>query len=191
MELTLVTASTTTPVSLAEAKAHLYVTASDDDTMIAAMVTAARIQCEKIADRAFVTQTWYAYFDEFPEYHMRITKSPMTSVTAITYYDADGALQTLSASDYQVDSVSEPARIALAPTASWPATEAARLNAVRVEFVAGVAVADVPKSYKQAIMMAAAHFYANREAVLTGGISKEIELALGFLLWPDRIYTAA
>ncbi|NDB18915.1 MAG: phage gp6-like head-tail connector protein [Actinobacteria bacterium] len=45
---------------------------------------------------------------------------------------------------------------------------------------------DVPKQAVHAINMLIGHWYFNREAVLTGTISKEIELAVAALLSPLR-----
>jgi hypothetical protein len=50
--------------------------------------------------------------------------APLQSVTTVKYYDASGVLQTLASTVYQVDTVSQPGRIVLAPTQIWPTVQA-------------------------------------------------------------------
>lgn len=54
------------PVTLAEAKTHLRVTYTDDDALIAELITAARQWFEEQTYRALVTQTWDLKLDELP-----------------------------------------------------------------------------------------------------------------------------
>ena len=64
----LTSAPATEPVSLAEAKLHLRVETvmTDDDTLIQALITAARQTAESITRRAFITQSWKLVLDQFP-----------------------------------------------------------------------------------------------------------------------------
>ena len=64
--LTLVTAPASEPVSLAEAKAHLRIEAADDDSLIGALITAARQSAEAHMRRALMSQTWRLSLDRFP-----------------------------------------------------------------------------------------------------------------------------
>ena len=45
----------------------------------------------------------------------------------------------------------------------------------------------VPEKAKQAIKLLCGHWYENRESVLVGSISKQLEFTLTALLWQDRI----
>lgn len=54
------------PVSTTEAKAHLRVDITDDDTYIGALITAARQEAEAYLRRALVTQKWQMTLDQFP-----------------------------------------------------------------------------------------------------------------------------
>jgi hypothetical protein len=60
------TAPAVEPVTLAEAKLHLRVDFTDDDTLITMLIGAARVAAENICRRAFVTQKWDLYLDAFP-----------------------------------------------------------------------------------------------------------------------------
>ncbi|MFM0326088.1 head-tail connector protein [Caballeronia glebae] len=56
------------PVSLEEAKLHLRVIDSSEDTLISMLISAARAHAENICRRVFVTQKFDLYLDAFPYY---------------------------------------------------------------------------------------------------------------------------
>jgi uncharacterized phiE125 gp8 family phage protein len=129
-----------------------------------------------------------------------LPKPPFQSITSFTYIDVAGVTQTLTATGpngetaggafygYQLDPGSEtqPARL-LPPWAKpWPPTRRIPM-AVQVRFVAGYGDLDtetppqwvpraIPVELKQAILLQAAHFYENREAISADG---KTELARG------------
>jgi uncharacterized phiE125 gp8 family phage protein len=184
----LVTPPATEPVSLSEAEAHLRL--DDDDTdVVLRLITSARQFVEKYLGRALVAQTWDLAIDEFPAGAIVLAKGRLASVTSVTYRDADGAEQTLATSAYQVDDVSVPGRVLPAPGTSWPETEADRVNAVRVRFVAGYgAAADVPGPIKAAMLLLIGHLYEHRESEITGTIATAHQLGIDALLSPYRIH---
>jgi phage conserved hypothetical protein, phiE125 gp8 family len=187
--LVLTTPPAAEPVSLPEAKAHLRVDAADDDSLITALITAAREYCEAFQNRAYVTQAWQLWLDAWPEgSEIRIPRPPLQAVNGVKYYGADNTEYVLPPADYFVDTRSEPGRIVLAYGKSWPSVTLRPANAVCVEFVAGYGGADkMPQRVKQAMYLLIGHWYEHREAVLTGSISKEIEFAVNSLLWLDRV----
>jgi hypothetical protein len=158
----LVTPPIAEPVTLAQAKLHLRVDFDDDDTLIAALITAAREYCEKQTRRAFFNQTWQRTLDFFPLYgHMGGSRTPSEratwpygtwywdkvtmmlpyprtiSVTSITYLDNDLDQQTLPTDSYNVDTTSMPARIAPAQGMFWPILNNYVPGSVVITFVAG------------------------------------------------------
>lgn len=189
--LSLVTAPAAEPVSRSEAKAHLRIEASvtDDDTLIDALIVAAREHVEDFTRRALVTQTWDLKLDAFPcDAYIKVPLPRLQSVTSITYVDTAGTTQTWSSSDYQVDTASEPGRIAPAYGESWPDTRAGQLNAVTVRFVAGYGAASaVPQKIKQAMLLIIGHWYEHRENVVISAQAQEIPFAAEMLLWPYRV----
>ncbi|VVE49505.1 head-tail connector protein [Pandoraea terrigena] len=56
------------PVALDDAKLHLRVTDSSEDTLISMLISAARIHAENVCRRVFVTQKWDLFLDAFPFY---------------------------------------------------------------------------------------------------------------------------
>ena len=181
MSWSLVTAPATEPLTTQEAKDHLRVTNSDDDTYIDGLVTTAREWAESNTERAFITQTWDYFLDAFPaDGFFRLPVPPLISVASVKYTDdPDGTVATFASSKYFVDTASEPGRIYLDLNESWPSDTLRVRNGVEVQFDAGYgAASDIPKRAKHLIYLLIGHWYNNREALITGTISKEIELAV-------------
>jgi uncharacterized phiE125 gp8 family phage protein len=187
MSTAIITAPGTEPITLDEAKAHLRVDLEAEDTLIEALITAAREQAEAYLKRALVTQTWELYLDEFPE-QIDVPFPPLQSVTSIVYVDDDGVDQTLDTSTYTVDAKAQPGRIVPAYDESWPSTRAVP-NAVTVQFVAGYGAASaVPLSIKQAMLLMIGDMYENRESFVIGQSVNELPLTSERLLWPYRVF---
>lgn len=165
--LDIVTQPAVEPLTTTEAKAHLRVDGSTEDTLIASYVTAARSYYEQAAWRALVTQTWAMRLEQWPDGEcMVLPKPPLQSVTSITYTDSDGTAHTMPTSDYIVYA-QDPGRIWLAYNASWPSATLRPGPSITITFVAGYGVAaDVPEIDKQAIRLLLGHFYENRESVI-------------------------
>ncbi len=147
--------------------------ANDEDTL-SSLITSARQHWENVLNRAFITQTWYYYPDEFPDDDfIELPFAPLQSVNGITYTlsgDATTYLNTFSSSDYSVDTDSEPGRIVLNYGKSWPSGSLATKNPIRIEFVAGygAAASNVPAIIKTWIKALTAKFYDTREIAELG-----------------------
>ena len=190
MILTLITGPGSEPVTVAEAKLHVRQDGSADDALLDAMVVAAREMAEAITRRALISQTWEYRLDSWPAGDvLHLPLAPLQSVTSIKYVDEDGAESTLSADDYVVDSYSEPGRVRLKASSSWPSTSLQVVNGVVVRFVCGWANANaVPQTIKNAMLLMIGHWYENREMILTtGAMPKDIPFTVEALLWPQRV----
>ena len=164
MSLKLVTAASTYPVTLAEAKLHLRVDSTDEDTLITALITAATEMCEQKTGRAIMQQTWDVTLDEFPTY-FELTRVPVQTVTYVKYYDTDGVLQTLSSALYTVSSADDFGFGKITPVYGtlWPATREHN-EAVAVRYVAGYTnAAAVPEPIKAWIKLMINTMFDNRE----------------------------
>jgi uncharacterized phiE125 gp8 family phage protein len=191
MSIIVKVAPTVEPISLERAKAHLRVDVTDDDALIQDQIRAARRFLERRYDRALLTQTLVRGLDAFPMVcwapggwmqPVIELRPPVQSVTSVTYLDTVGATQTLAPATYFLDKDSEPGRLALNIGKSWPAT-APLPNAVLVEWLAGATNPDlVEPDIQQANLFVLGHLYENRETVITGTISKAIELGVDELM---------
>lgn len=164
MALKLITAPSTYPVTLAEAKLHCRVDIADDDTLITAFITAATEMAEQKTGRAIMTQTLELTLDAFPE-AFELTRVPVQSITSVKYYDTTGTQQTLSNTLYALDAAEDFGFAHISPVYAgvWPDTRD-QINAVAVRYVAGYAdAASVPQSIKNWILLMVSTMYSNRE----------------------------
>jgi uncharacterized phiE125 gp8 family phage protein len=170
------------PLSTAEAKDHLKITHSDDDTIIDSYVTAARLWCEAFIQRQLITATWELVLDAFWADAIPLPFPPLASVTSVQYIDTDGDSQTFSSDDYVVDTKSAPGRIYLAYNESWPTTRQVR-EAVTITYVAGYGASgsDVPEEIRTAIRLLTAHYYEHRE-----GEAGAVPDVVRQILWSKR-----
>jgi len=151
------------PVTLDEARAHLRVTASDEDTAIARLVATARAHVERATGRALLTQGWRLYLDAWPPGRVvRLPVAPVRSIEAVTVYDGDGVPETLSASALTLDGAGTPPRLKVALGATPPGQG---LNGIEIDFTAGygASATDVPAPLVQAILMLVAHWFDHRD----------------------------
>lgn len=189
METALVrtTDATVEPLTATEVRAHIRAAdPSEDATVIEPLIKAARQYIEKIINRSLITQTWKLYLTNWP-CEIELRRPPILSVTGITYVDSDGTTQTLATSVYELHTEAEPGIVCLKYNQSWPSLRGDR-NGICVTFTAGYGTdgTSVKNTIKHAMKLLIGHWYANREAVFTGSISKEIEFAVDALLWSEK-----
>jgi uncharacterized phiE125 gp8 family phage protein len=186
-KLVLKTAPTSTVISLSEAKAFLRIDSDydDDNTYITSLINVATQVVEEFTRRRLMTQTYNLFYDEFPPY-INLQVGDVASVTHIKYYDADNTLQTLAASNYDVDTKVRPGRIYESENGDFPNTYE-RPNAVEVEFIVGGTASDVPEPIKMAMFLIIGRYYENRQDVVTGTIASELPLMVDHLLTPYRL----
>jgi uncharacterized phiE125 gp8 family phage protein len=181
---------TSEPVTLTEAKAHMRVDISDDDTLISSLIQAAREYIEDATHRALITQTWRLSMDQWPcSDEILLPRPPLASVSSITYTNNANATTTLSSSVYSVDTDSEPGRVKLVYGEDWPSDTLATTSPIKVTYVAGYGAASaVPQQFKQAILMLVAHWYENRETSMAGTIIRDVPFSVAALINLNRAF---
>ena len=177
-----VTPATSNPITLTEAKTHLKVDTTADDTFITNLIKSATSSAQEYTNRFFIATTIQQVGDKWEDIS-NLLKSPVASVTNIKYVDTSGSLQTLSTDVYFVDDVNKPARIGLKPNQSFP-ENIDRLNAGQVNYVVGLAAGpdEVDEGITQALLLTIGNWYQNRQAVVTGTIATELPMNAKFLL---------
>ena len=149
------------PVTLAELKQYLRLGHASEDELLAGLIRAAREDLERATGLALIEQGWRLALDRVPPNGIvLLPRHPVREVTAVTFYDADGVAHVLSAGDYQVDTVSRPARVVIGK-----ALDGLRaMNGLEIDFACGFGEAgpDVPDILRRAITLLAAHWYEFR-----------------------------
>lgn len=187
----LVTAAATPLVDLAAAKLQLSLDdgLTAEDSAIERRVSAATADAEGYLHRGLLTQTWKYAQDIWSDEIALPMAAPLQSVTHVKYYDADGALQTLDASEYLVDTLSEPGRVLRAPTGVWPALQANRRLAVEITYVVGWESADdVPADIVEGVLLLLGTRQEHRESVVVGTIASVLPHGAESLLAKHRVW---
>lgn len=180
-------APATALITLAEAKAHLRVDTTDEDTLITRLVEVATAAIDGPAGigKALITQTYELRLDEFPCYGIYLPLGPVQSVSSITYIDSAGATQTVPSGDYKVALKRDPAVITPVYGKAWPTTRL-EVDAVTITHIVGYgnAATDIPADLRQAAFLHLGHLYANRESVIVGVMT--VEMPLGYQSLVER-----
>ena len=177
MRTVLVTAPAEEPLGLTETKLHLRVDETADDTLISALITAARRYAEKWTHQVLIASTYDLFLDgheieaqsagmySSPGRRIAIDTGPVRSITEIVSFSetvSGGEVSTtFNAANYRISGN----QVVLIDDASWPDVDRA-VDALRIRYVAGFAAdaATLSQDFKQALLMTVAHWYENREA---------------------------
>jgi uncharacterized phiE125 gp8 family phage protein len=181
------TAAITKPLLVDEAKTHMRITSDDDDSYIDSLIKAAVKWVEQYTNRVLITQTLEGWADAIPEEDdFRLIPAPVQSVTEIKSYSTADVSTTFSSTYYRVDTVG--GRVHLNWGQTWP-TGLRAYDAFYVKWVAGYGLASaVPDGFKHAIRLLVSHWFENREPVLIGSISKELETMVVEILHSYKIF---
>ena len=176
MPLVQTSAPSIEPVSLADAKLHLRVIDTAEDTLITLMIAAARRYAEAYTGRSFISQGWRLVMDSFPgpgqmgvpfgrayglpPHAVLLERGPVTAITSITYTAMDGTTQTMPSTDYVSDLTGPVARVTPVFGKIWP-IPMPQIGAAQVNFTAGygTAATDVPEGIRHWILMRVGTLY--------------------------------
>jgi len=162
------------------ARAHCRTDASDD-TLVSFYLDAAIADVEKRTGLALAPLAVTDLLDAWPRTSATLTRWPVSSITGISYLDADDVSQPLDVSLWRPAIATRPGRIIFG-TCRLPRLAGA--GAVSIAYQAGYADPDdVPANVKQAVLLLTAEYFENREA---GAISDAAERAVSGLLRHER-----
>jgi uncharacterized phiE125 gp8 family phage protein len=193
-----VTAPTVEPVTLAQARAHMGVTAygspaaHPDDSVIEMLVSAAREWVEDYLQRGIGTQVRREVLDAFPAHEIYLPGGPVHSIDSVSYVDDNDNVIVLTAQDYYLDNINWPNQLMPATDVPWPVAKA-QANAVQVQYTCGYTNGASPDDYptearlKLAVLLLAAHWYINREQTAQTQEVRDVPMGIYDLLQPLRL----
>lgn len=170
MALILETASVVEPLNLVDVKNYLKIDNGFEDTLIASMITAARVQLETRLNRAFLRQMWSLYLDVLPlDGLIGLPINPAISVEDVAVIDGEGVYISIAATDYVADTKSDPAFVKIIKPLPKIMSE---FSGLRVQFWAGYgpSAMDTPAPIRQAILHLVAFWHEYRGPIASGEI---------------------
>ena len=190
MAYKIATAPTSEPFTTAQAKTWLKIPSAvtAEDTVVDAIIAAARTWAEQFTGRALMTQTIEEYFDCWPDCGVfNLSVAPVQSITSVSY-QSGGSYTTWSSANYYTDLVTEPCRIVAKAGVTAPSYDLDAPNVFKVVYVAGYSsAANIPANILHGMRQKMAFMYENREDIPLGAGGVERERSAGALLQAQRI----
>jgi len=164
------------PVTLEEAKLHLRVDGTEEDSLISILIQLGREYVETYTGRPLITQSWKMILDGFYS-PMQLYKLPIQEVVSVTYADTAGDVQTLSTDIYKTVFTDYDSYIEVKDGQSFPET-LSESAVVEINTTAGYGLtADtVPAGLKNAILLLVGSYYQNRETIYFASIGTVADL---------------
>jgi uncharacterized phiE125 gp8 family phage protein len=148
-----------TPLSLEEVKAHLRITLSDEDALIAGLIRAASDMAERFIGHALIQRDCSDILPTRGDWQ-KLAQSPVQSIMLVEGIPAEGAIFALPAADYAVD-------IDAGGTGWVRVLNKGSAGRMRVSYRAGLAANPnaVPEAIRLGLLHMTAHLFANRDNV--------------------------
>jgi len=165
-----------------------------EDTLLTAIIQAAREHVEDITRRQLLTATWDYSIDGWPTAnYIKLPGGNLQSVTSMKWKDTDGTETTLTAgTDYLVETNGDGiGRIVLPYSTSWPSGTLYPSNPITIRYIAGwTTAALIPAKIRAALLLICSDLYVNREGQLFGisGSSYQENKAVQRLLASSRLW---
>lgn len=168
------------PVSVAELREHEQFASSytAHDREFARLIQAAREQWEHDTGCVCVTSRWTISLDTWPlgDDGIAIPQRPVSSIVSVSYLDTAGASTAWSSGNYSLDAGRATPRVWYAYQVTLPSLRSVR-NSVVVTYQAGYAtIAEIPATWKQAILQLASHWFNHRTPVVVGMATNEVPM---------------
>jgi len=170
------------PLFVDDVRNYLRLDDDVEETLIVALIAAARQWCENYTGRAFITRTINQFHDSFnypntyipegfytgiyknfPDTFIDLAMTPVASFTEVKLIDDAGTETTWSASNYYVDTVRDVPRIVLRDGGSLP-SDLRSANGLKIIYDAGYGTSptSVPDAIKMAMMQYCTFMYEHR-----------------------------
>ena len=203
--LRLITAPTSEPVTLAEAKAYAKVDDTSEDTLITNWIVAARQMVEQATGRKLMSQVWALVMDQWPQQAKEIWWDgaregalsafygyspfivlPLAPVSAaVVKVLNEAGTSTDFTQTYLVQDEIEP-RLVLNRGVAAPIA-VRDVGGIEIHMTCGYAsAAAVPQALKQAVMGLVSHWIENREAAMSADL-KPVPMHVARILQNYRV----
>ncbi len=163
----LLTPPTSEPVTLAQAKDWLKVDSTEDDEILALLITAARRYVEAETRRLLPAQTWRMTRSAWPQwYRIAVPLCPVNSIVAVRVRDGAGVFQPVPLARFMLDNGQNGGFIFVDGTV--PSPQLALPSGIQFDMECGYGNAEnVPAPLRHAILMLVAYWYEHRAATET------------------------
>jgi uncharacterized phiE125 gp8 family phage protein len=174
---------TAEPVTIDAVKADLRLVSTDDDALIATLITTARAFAESVTGWSLAPKSYCETRDGFPCVFNAITlfRPPVVSVESVQYLDDTYTWQTWDPSGYWVALANVPALIVPKIGMTYPCTVAAP-GSVQVNYTSGMSPHPI---HLKAIQALAVHMYSHPELV-TSETMRELPLGISTMLATNK-----
>jgi uncharacterized phiE125 gp8 family phage protein len=179
-------------ITLVDAKLHARIDSTYEDSLVNSLIRAAGSIAENKTGRAFMQSTWVMNSNDWPDTDYRgffkLYPGPLISVTSVQYY-LNNVLTTLSAGNYQVDTVSIPGKIRIIN----PVSVDDRPDAVQITFKTGYGSAgddiatqqaSIPEDVKAWVRLNMTTLYEFRQLHVNGQMIGDIHTFADSLIYP-------
>lgn len=177
-----------------EAREQVVVQPGDDDKLLARMTRAAVELVERDSEWAIGERRIQLRYRSNPARNdgtitLPLEFHPVRSIVSVQYRNALGELTPFA--EYQFDAGVRPAQLLINPGQTWPVCKHGYIDSYQIVIncgLSGDSSARGTEIAKQAALMLLGHWYENRETVLVGTISKEIERSYWDLIESLKLY---
>lgn len=169
------------PVTSEDLASHLRLNDDSESALLTLWITAARQLFERVCLRSIRTTTLTATFAYWPAF---LPRPPLIEVTGFQYLDASNTWKDLDEAQYSIDASLEPAMVHYGTNLPALGTDFPK---VKVTYSAGYE--DCPEVLRQAIKLAAADYYLQRQGSLpTLGALRAVPMGLQTIIDHYRVY---
>tara|TARA_R110002124_G_scaffold213954_1_gene379966 strand:+ start:55 stop:699 length:645 start_codon:yes stop_codon:yes gene_type:complete len=182
-------------VSVDQAKEHLRIGHTDDDTYITRLTKSAQMVCENLTGLTFTPMTYDLTCDNWEQTKEIPDVSAVSEIHHIKYYDSasPSVFQTWSSAQYYLDNGSQRSRITLDDNYSYPDLRDGTGNIVVSFSTRSPWDLKQTTSFNevafQAVLITISDMYENRQSVIVGRIASSIPRTAQFLLNTLKIQT--
>ena len=156
-------------MTLAETKLYLRIDTPDEDDLVRALITAARLLVEAASGRLLINQTWRLILDDWPNGGvLRLPLSPVSQIVAARVLDAQGAAMPVTLTALRLEAGMEPPAITLQTSVPAPGRAT---SGIEIDVLAGygAGASAVPEPLRQAVLMMVSRWFEQRGDVLQRG----------------------